>query len=271
MKPSKTLSISFAITIGVAAGLCSGLPTGLQADDTEIYLGGAAVSAGIRPNVLFILDTSGSMSATVAGTGMDRLDNMKVAIKKILDGANNINVGLMRFSDPGGPILYPVSYIDEDVSVVSTDPAAADINVRIDQGIDDAEQIDCNVVAGLWDCGVATNPDIGKVSLNSPVLDMMRTAGAPSAGGNTFDTLVTLSSDDAEQYTDGTQANLLTGNNFGLGYDDNRPQANGMRFRNVEIPPGATILSAEIEFTARSNNSAIGFTLQIREIGRAHV
>ncbi len=260
MTSSKYLSASFAVAIGVAAGIGSGLPTRLQADDTEIYLGAASVSAGIRPNVLMILDTSGSMGTTVTGTGMDRMDNMKEAMKKIIDGVNNVNIGLMRFTDPGGPILYPVSYIDEDVSKITSDPNQADINVRIDQGIDDAEQVDCAVTAGAWDC---TNPDLGKVTLDSPVLDVVRTNASPSAGGNPFDTLVNQSSDDAEQYTDGGLETLLSGNNFGLGYDDGRPQANGMRFRNVEIPQGATILSAEIEFTARDTDSATGFTLRI--------
>ena len=262
MKPSKYLSVSFAIAVGVAAGIGSGLPTRLQADDTEIYLGAASVSAGIRPNVLMILDTSGSMGTTVSGTGKDRMDNMKEAMKKIIDGVNNVNVGLMRFTDPGGPILYPVSYIDEDVDKITNDPNQADINVRIDQGIDDAEQVDCNVNggAGAWDC---TNPNLGKVYLDSPVLDAVRTNVAPSSGGNSFDTLVTQSSDDAEQATGGAQAVLTNGNVFGIGYDGGNQQTVGMRFRTVEIPQGATILSAHIEFTARETDSATGFTLRI--------
>jgi hypothetical protein len=100
MNRSKYFSVSFAIVVGVLSGIGSGLPTrlqaddteiylgaasvsaGIQADDTEIYLGAASVSAGIRPNVLMILDTSGSMSGTVSGTGMDRMDNMKVAMNE---------------------------------------------------------------------------------------------------------------------------------------------------------------------------------------------
>ena len=57
---------------------------------------------------------------------------------------NNINVGLMRFSDPGGPILFPVSYIDEDVSVIEGKGAAAtgtDINVQVSASNDDAEEL----------------------------------------------------------------------------------------------------------------------------------
>jgi len=40
----------------------------LLADDTEVYLGDLAFSTNIRPNVLFIIDTSGSMSTNVTMT-----------------------------------------------------------------------------------------------------------------------------------------------------------------------------------------------------------
>ena len=40
----------------------------LLADDTEVYLGDLAFSTNIRPNVLFIMDTSGSMSTDVTLT-----------------------------------------------------------------------------------------------------------------------------------------------------------------------------------------------------------
>ena len=40
----------------------------LLADDTEIYLGDLGFSADIKPNILFIIDTSGSMSTDVTVT-----------------------------------------------------------------------------------------------------------------------------------------------------------------------------------------------------------
>ena len=58
-------------TLGFA--LCTvfvGLPA--LADDTEIYKSNA--SAGARPNVLFIMDTSGSMDGTVITTNAELRD-----------------------------------------------------------------------------------------------------------------------------------------------------------------------------------------------------
>ncbi|MGH8602819.1 MAG: hypothetical protein ACREXR_08640, partial [Gammaproteobacteria bacterium] len=50
--------------IGLAAGLVTAVP--VSADDTELYIN--QVAAGVKPNVLFILDTSGSMGADVTTT-----------------------------------------------------------------------------------------------------------------------------------------------------------------------------------------------------------
>jgi hypothetical protein len=132
--------------------------------------------------------------------------------------------------------------------------------VRISQGIDDAEQVDCGVTAGAWDC---TNPTLGKVSLDSPVLDKVRTVGAPSAGGNSFETQVDTDTDDGEQDIGGSQGMSLGSSDVELAYDGGL-QVAGMRFRNVAIPQGATILSAELEFVADESDSAIGFTLRIQ-------
>jgi len=43
--------------------MAAGFP--LMADDTEVYIGSSGFSSSIRPNILFIIDTSGSMSTEV--------------------------------------------------------------------------------------------------------------------------------------------------------------------------------------------------------------
>ncbi|MCG8609129.1 MAG: VWA domain-containing protein, partial [Pseudomonadales bacterium] len=110
----------------------------LHADDTEVYFG-ASTSGTVVPNILFIMDTSGSMDGNVSGDSRDRLEVMQDSLTTILDSATGINVGLMRYSSPGnydnngGPILYPVRYIDD---------AAADaiVTSQIEQDSDDATE-----------------------------------------------------------------------------------------------------------------------------------
>ena len=52
-----------ALTVGAVWTLISGLPA--VADDTELFVSTSA-NAGIRPNVLFIIDNSGSMASLVS-------------------------------------------------------------------------------------------------------------------------------------------------------------------------------------------------------------
>ena len=91
-------------------------------DDLDIYLGNATSAVTYNPNVLFIMDSSGSMGS-YDGTDQTRMLRVQNALKTALQSATNINAGLMRFSDFGGPILYPVRNIDEAVRpeiIVST-------------------------------------------------------------------------------------------------------------------------------------------------------
>jgi type IV pilus assembly protein PilY1 len=68
-----------------------------------------------QPNILFILDASGSMGWTDTGETGTRMERMKTALGLVMDNINNVNVGLMRYSHSysGGRIVYPVSPIDQ--------------------------------------------------------------------------------------------------------------------------------------------------------------
>ena len=83
-------------------------------DDLDIYLGNASNAVTYNPNVLFIMDSSGSMGS-YDNTSQTRMLRVQNALKDALRSATNINAGLMRFSDYGGPILYPIRNIDEAV------------------------------------------------------------------------------------------------------------------------------------------------------------
>lgn len=108
------------------------------ADDTEIYLGTAD---RVKPNALFILDTSGSMATctgpnTVLKDGSNQLvpyqqekctdDNrsdraslVRQSVKNIISNLSGINLGLMRFDDSsnyaqGGFVIFPISDMDKE-------------------------------------------------------------------------------------------------------------------------------------------------------------
>lgn len=153
-------------------------------DDLDIYLGTSTNSVTYNPNVLFIMDTSGSMTAT-DGTGESRMLRVQDALKEALGSATNINAGLMRFSDYGGPVLFPVSGIDDAIRPELVTSTSSDNH--------DAYEIN------------------GSVSTSSDTLRL-------SYGTNTVTT--------------------------------------GLRFSELNIPQGATILSAYVRFTSESFNVA---------------
>jgi len=108
----------------------------VHALDTDIYFTDpSAGSTTIKPNVMIILDTSGSMNERIAGTTQSRIDVMKEAIKDILDELTNTNVGLMRFSNSeGAGVLYPVKDLD------STIADTGQFTVAMQNATDDAEE-----------------------------------------------------------------------------------------------------------------------------------
>lgn len=108
-------------------------------DDLEIYLGTNNTQFTYKPNVLFIMDTSGSMTSK-DGTPYSRMQRVQTALNQALGGATNINAGLMRFSDHGGPVLYPVTNIDT--------PLQPEIILNTQNSKDDAYEIDSSVVLG---------------------------------------------------------------------------------------------------------------------------
>lgn len=93
-----------------------------RADDTDIYNSGPMLEQlGIKPNILFLLDTSGSMNWSLTTTsapppGEDsRLTIMKDTLLQFIDDPalrQRVRIGLGRFNDTSGSIIYPISDID---------------------------------------------------------------------------------------------------------------------------------------------------------------
>lgn len=202
--------------------LCVTLAT---ADDTDIFLGTSNPGAsGVYPNVLFILDNSGSMQNTArdangVSTGQTRMEAMKDAFSEIMGSVSGVNVGIMRFNAPGGSIDYPISNTDQ---VLET----ADLQTVPDMLVsaDDASETPFN----------------GVVTLDEQDLRMgFRPAGNPRSVMGYIQHI----DDDREE------------SNFGWEMDGayinmNTSQISAVRYYDLDIPRGATILSARLEFTS---------------------
>ncbi len=228
------------------------------ADDTEIYFGGAAIGASgeeVRPNVLFVLDTSGSMTFTLdpdadSGNG-ERLAALKQAMNATLDSISNVNVGIMRFTAPGGAVLYPVRNVDD----LAGEPTAT-VSSRVAAAEDDAVEILSS----------------GTVTLSDADLELVEnySASAQKASFSVIDPVNDLAEEVLESSGAATPGDMIKTAGTGtvsvdleLMYDTDarHSQKVGLRFAPVVgtgLPLGSTILSAELQMRQTNRLASSG-------------
>ncbi|WP_158278794.1 PilC/PilY family type IV pilus protein [Leucothrix arctica] len=86
------------------------------ADDTEIYFSDSLTNAD--PNVMFVLDVSGSMDEEVESSGSTRFEAMKSALQTVVSSASSsVNIGLMNYGElpyrtEAHGIKFPITNID---------------------------------------------------------------------------------------------------------------------------------------------------------------
>lgn len=239
---------------GVMAGcllVLAGQAGATPRDDTEIYFNKAAPSKNSRPNALFILDTSLSMERAVSREtdAKSRIDTLKEAMSTLLDGASNVNVGLMRFTGlNGGPVLFPITDIDSDVSLVPGETAV--YTALITSGENDARE----------------NED-KKVTLDDERIEDVFATPKTSFETVTKTYTVDDGTEDASESVS-TGKSTITGQTLDLSADseigllfDNEAGANKTAMR---IPPNALIEEAYLEFEIddATKKAAAQFTIQ---------
>ncbi len=105
------------------------------ADDTEIFVSTNTTSIN-KPNVLFLLDTSSSMNKVDRGQTQTRLEILREVMTDIVTRQKGVNMGIARFTTPGGAIIYPIT----DPDIVISEPESPTTLVRISSANDDADQ-----------------------------------------------------------------------------------------------------------------------------------
>ncbi len=230
-----TILLTFLLTFG------SGVS---QAEDTEIYFSSGSASGNtsnaILPNVLLILDTSGSMTATVAGTNpsQSRMEVMKEAMVDIINGVEDVNMGLMRFTyKNGGAIVLPISPIDDPAGNIVSEPddSQRTLTYTVGTSSDDAEEAR-TADAGL---GIA----VGDVNINDAILNINTLVGG---AGGIATAQVNTSDNDADQF--GTTVSTTT-----FFFNDGALEA--ARFTGLNIPAAATITNATLSLVPNGTPS----------------
>ncbi|MGQ7844113.1 PilC/PilY family type IV pilus protein [Granulosicoccus sp. 3-233] len=236
-------SLRIGLLRGLLLSVCVLSP--LHADDTEIFFGQSDDAFNNNPNILFVLDSSGSMSTQDPGfDGVSRMDRLKTAMGLLLDQSSSYNVGLMAFQGygQGGAIRYPVGYLESE-STELCDGACPDekVVVRPDGGNNDGTQHDTSKL----------------VNLAEDSLVMAEIVAANTSEETSTDTVITNSAvavADVSEFTEDDGSTLIHSNNqainrwFHDGTDSHGAGYFAYRFDNIEIPRGATITHASITF-----------------------
>src|SRR3989338_2913961 len=90
------------IALGISAFIYSAMSFQVAlADDTEIYVPkDLPADQQVRPNILFILDSSGSMDTKVSGTNLSRNKVLKNVVNNLIDelkAKEDTNIGFILF------------------------------------------------------------------------------------------------------------------------------------------------------------------------------
>ncbi len=238
------------------------------ADDTDIYIRQAVgLGESARPNVLFMLDNSGSMRNNIrlangTPTSEMRIDVLKQALVQMLNEVHNVNVGLARFAKlikegkppVNAPIMFPVFYIDADLKEVPGEDQDSTIEIitRISNGADDAEE----------------NTGSGAMNLHRKQLQMTELKKAEDFKGVKVESSIEKGGDVAMEFLGNVreletlgskdQGSVRTSSEVLLLGSD--PETNvarnqgdtliGLRFSNLQIPPGSKIEKALVEFSS---------------------
>lgn len=235
------------------------------ADDTEIFFGGNAIADGIRPNVLFLLDDSGSMAWCADDNDCDTTNNRMAILKKtmlnLLDTTSGINAGLMVLNNGAGSpkdptlsrLLFPLTDIDQNYNLKLSSP-------EIKVSADDASRYN----------GTTQTSDptllMGYVKNPSLTNTVVRSLGDPNTYSNNNSTYYLLGSGTPFSCSVkmGATAKCPDGE---VGTINARSGSSGrdglLLFRNLNIPAGVTITSAKLEITPTANINSTNFNVAL--------
>ncbi|TLP77829.1 pilus assembly protein PilY [Pseudomonas nitroreducens] len=248
----RSLMSGALLTSGIACATLS------YADDTEIFFGGQSIDQNVRPNVLFVLDNSGSMAWRTDSNNnpsrgqQSRMTLLKQAFADIIQNTNGINAGLMVLNGDNR-LLYPVTNIDSVLPSSATQYAG---NPEIGQGSDDATQ---NIANSTGDLGESSLP-MGYTSTTTTVVG---TPNSTLAQNDAF-FIVTQSGTDyaCRMRSSGTNRPskpvCTNGNMTELNINstnNSNYQTALFDFRSLGVPASATIQSAYLVLVPTNGNS----------------
>lgn len=269
----RKIQIKTFLSIAYITAMCFQPMSQALAEDTEIYFpGNSSSSTATKPNILFMLDLSGSMGRTDTGETGTRLVRMQDAMRSILKTDDlNINAGIGTFNTDTAAIRFPV----KDLSGVDVSITESTVIRAIDTQNDDAQQI-TNVISGA---GIVGDKDFTNTTLFlNQKLSQTTTTSLCAGTLRTFTKRLSSNNHDAEEMTNGSRSgnsyardnkdDLDLGTSTELSsrrFADGAERIAATRFTNINIPQKACIKSVEINLTSTGStggSSSIGVAVE---------
>ncbi len=211
-----------------------------SADDTDIFLSNPNYDSTVKPNVLFLLDNSGSMASHLQ-QGKTRMDVMKESFEDILGNSSNINAGIMKLwarSGESSELTYPVSDIDAPYGGTNISRGG---KPTIKASTDDAyEFLEDNSVSIASDKLILGEMVAEADSLITP-LSLRSVEAFDSQDLITVDKSISRENDDMNDHRTSEHESYMY-----LYSSDENPKTFGFRFRDLDIPSNAIIEEAKL-------------------------
>lgn len=227
------------------------------ADDTEIFFGGSAIDSGIQPNVLFVLDNSGSMAGT-------RMTQLKSAFNTIMSSAGNINVGVMSMNT-NPRMLSPVQDINKAINFKLATPellASGD-----DATYKSGTTVPATSATGSIDnptliMGYVKNADAAGTTINT----ITRSVGSGSAYSNENSSYYVMTSNSVDYVCSAKiadAASVCTGAKTQINASTSGGNDGILLFRNLNIPASSTITSAKLILSPVNTGNYPAFSVKL--------
>ena len=210
-----------------------------SADDTSIFLSNPNYDSSAKPNVLFVLDNSGSMGYQLNES--TRLKELQTSFESIMRSTSNINAGLMKLHKNSGDtssLTYPISDIDQPYG--STRITKSGIPEILESTDDAQEFLGNNSVA-------VTSPTLSMGRYAAPSSSPLR-ASAQSGTGITEEVESQI-----DRFTDNLEDSRTTRTTGHMSLESRGDRSNvfhGLYFRGLAIPANARIEEAYLQLTA---------------------
>ncbi len=293
----------------VLAGVLMGLSLPGYTDDTSLYRGQVDVlDENSRPNILFVLDRSGSMAyqdevlkddkgkvvldknGDPEMTGPTRMETLQEALLRLMDDMHNVNVGFMTFTgqEPGDKSTVRESVIQDikvhgkkiqetglpyDKSVVPVRFPITYIDEPVRDVFGDKAYVQSESRLLLSADDAEEDIKSNNVVLDDAKLEAVYSMATDMTPGKILVSQIADNADDAMEFRTGSKKGTVysVGEKFkkiGLGGSGSTQTLVGLRFAQVKLPPDANILKANILFTAQVDN-ATDLNLVIHGINRS--